>query len=70
MPIYGYMDLSFGCLDLYFGCLDLYFGCLDLYFGCQPTTPWSLCLPQALPWIFGTCLLWMFSFLSDVRVPW
>ena len=23
------------------------FGCLDLYFGCQPTTPWSMCLPQA-----------------------
>ena len=59
VTIYRYI-LYFRCLDLCFGCLDLYlaiwtciwmsglvFVRLDLYFGCQPTTPWSMCLPQA-----------------------
>ena len=60
VTIYCYI-LYFRCLYWYFGCLDLYlavwtciwmtglvFVRLDLYFGCQPTTPWSMCLPQAL----------------------
>ena len=58
--IYAYI-LYFRCLDLYLGvwtCIwvsgfvfwasGLVFGCLVLYFGRQPTTPWSMCLPQAL----------------------
>ena len=32
------------CMDMY-GLILTY---MDLYFGCQPTTPWSMCLPQAL----------------------
>ena len=42
--------LVFGCLDLYFGHLDMYSDVWTCIWGVnmsQPTTPWSMCLPQA-----------------------
>jgi len=56
---FGCLDLYLGvwtcisCLDLYFECLDLYSGyCIlvvwDYGVRAPSTTPWSMCLPQAL----------------------